>query len=71
MVVRCLSLNTPRRVAWYFDFSSCSTTRVFYVELSFFLDSAVASFLTSLFGNVCVMIPEVEYCVYVDAEHFV
>ena len=24
MVVSCLSLNTPRCVAWYLDFSSCS-----------------------------------------------
>ena len=24
MVVSCLSLNTPRYVAWYLDFNSCS-----------------------------------------------
>ena len=29
MVVSCRSLNTPRCVAWYFDFSSCSIAKDF------------------------------------------
>jgi hypothetical protein len=28
MVVSCLSFNTPRCVAWYLDFSSCSIAKV-------------------------------------------
>ena len=47
MVVSWISLKTPRWVAWYYDFRSCSTTRILYVGLSFFLESAVASFLAS------------------------
>ena len=48
LVVSCLSLNTPRCVAWYLDFSSCSMANVLNGGLSFLFASAFASFLTSL-----------------------
>ena len=48
MVLSCLSLNTPRCVAWYFDFRSCSIAKDFKGGLSFRLARAMASFLTSL-----------------------
>ena len=48
MVVSCLSLNTPRCVAWYFDFRSCSIAKDFRGGLSFRFARAMASFLTSL-----------------------
>ncbi len=48
IVVSCRSLSTPRCVAWYFDLSSCLTTRVLYVGLSFRLVRALASLRTSL-----------------------
>ena len=48
MVVSWRSFRTPRWVACYFYFRSCSTTRVLYAGLGFFLESAVASFLTTL-----------------------
>ena len=37
MVVSCLSLNTPRCVAWYLDFSSCSIANDLSVGLVFVL----------------------------------
>jgi hypothetical protein len=49
MVVSCLSLNTPRCVAWYLDFSSCFTAS--YLRgggLSLRFARAFASFLASL-----------------------
>ena len=52
MVISCLSLNTPRCVAWYFDFSICSIASVLREELSLRFARAFASFLTSLFGDV-------------------
>ena len=48
MVVSCLSLNTPRCVAWYFDFNSCSMASDFKGGLSLRCARALASFLTSL-----------------------
>ena len=48
MVVSCLSLNTPRCVAWYLDFSSCSIAKDLSGGLSFLLARDFASFLTSL-----------------------
>ena len=48
MVESCLSLNTPRRVAWYFDFSYCSITSVLRGGLSLYFERAFARFLTSL-----------------------
>ena len=42
------SLNTPRWVAWYLDFRSCSTTKVLYGGLSFQFVRALASLRTSL-----------------------
>ena len=48
MVLSCLSLNTPRCVAWYLDFRSCSIANVLSGGLSFRFASALASFLTSL-----------------------
>ena len=37
MVVSCLSLNTPRCVAWYLDFRSCSVAKVWVGGLVFVL----------------------------------
>ena len=48
MVVSCLSLNTPRYAAWYFDFSNCYIASVLREGLSFRFARAFASFLTSL-----------------------
>ena len=48
MVVSCLSLNTPRCVAWYLDFSSCSIANDLSGGLIFYFARALASFLTSL-----------------------
>ena len=48
MVVSCLLLNTPRCVAWYLDFSSCSIAIYLSGGLSFIFARALASFLTSL-----------------------
>ena len=48
MVVRCLSLNTPKYVAWYLDFSSCSIANDLSEGLSFRFARVLASFLTSL-----------------------
>ena len=48
IVVSCRSLSTPRCVAWYLDFNSCSTTRVLYGGLSFIFVRALASLRTSL-----------------------
>ena len=48
MVVSFFSLNTPRRVAWYLDFSSCSIAIDLSGGLSFCFARALASFLTSL-----------------------
>jgi hypothetical protein len=47
MVDSWQSLKTPRWVAWYFDFRSCSTTIIVCVGLSFLLENAVGSFRTS------------------------
>ena len=43
MVVSCLSLNTPRCVAWYLDFSSCSIAKVLSEGLSFLFARNLAS----------------------------
>jgi len=48
MVVSCLSLNTPRCVACYLDFNSCSIANDFRGGLSSRFARALASFLTSL-----------------------
>ncbi len=48
MVVSCLSLNTPRCVAWYLDYSSYSIASDFRGGLSLRFARALASFLTSL-----------------------
>ena len=48
MVVSCRSLNTPRCVAWYLYFSSCSIANDFRGGLSSRVARALASFLTSL-----------------------
>ena len=37
IMVSCRAMKTPRCVAWYLDLRSCSTTRVLYVGLRFFL----------------------------------
>jgi hypothetical protein len=46
MVVRCLSLNTPRCVAWYLYFSNCSIASDLKGGLSLRFAKALASFLT-------------------------
>ena len=48
MVVRCLSLNNPRCVAWYLDFSNCSIAIDLRVGLSLRFARALASISTSL-----------------------
>ena len=48
MVVSCLSLNTPRCVAWYLDFSSCSIASHMRGGLSLHFARALPSFLISL-----------------------
>ena len=48
MVVRCLSLNTPRCVAWYLDFSSCSKANDLRGGISLRFARALASFEPSL-----------------------
>ncbi len=48
MVVSCLSLNSPRYMAWYLHFNSCSMAKDFRGGLSFRFARALASFLTSL-----------------------
>ena len=48
MVVSCFSLNTPRCVAWYLDFSSCSMANDLRGGLSFRLARALASFFDVL-----------------------
>ena len=48
MDVRCRALSTRRYVAWYWDFRSCSTTKVLCGELSFLFVRAVANLWTSL-----------------------
>ena len=48
MVVSCLLLNTPRCVARYLDFSSCSAEYVLRDELSLRFAMAFAIFLTCL-----------------------
>ena len=48
MVVSCLSLNTPRCVAWNLDFSSCSLAKDLSGGLSFLFARALDSFFTSL-----------------------
>ena len=50
---RYCSLKTPRWVARYFDFRSCSTTKVLYVGLSFLLENEAVGFLTSLVMYAC------------------
>ena len=44
MVVSCISLNTPRCVAWYLDFSSCSVAIDLRGGLSLRFARALASF---------------------------
>jgi len=46
--VGCLSLNTPRCVTWYFDFSDCSMACDLRKGLRLRFARAFASFLTSL-----------------------
>ena len=48
MVVSCRSSNTPKCVAWYLDFRSCSTAGVLRDGLSLRLARVFAPFLTSL-----------------------
>ncbi len=48
MVISCLSLNTPRCVAWYLDFNNCSVAFYSRGGLSLRLARALASFFTSL-----------------------
>jgi len=48
MIVSCLSLSTPRCVAWYLDFSSCSIAIDLSEGLSFCFARALASLFTSL-----------------------
>ncbi len=48
MVVSFLSLNTPRCVAWYLDFSSCYMANDLSGGLSFRFARVLASLLTSL-----------------------
>ena len=48
MVVSCLSLNTPKYVTWYLDFSSCSIAIDLSVGLRFRFARALASIFTSL-----------------------
>ena len=48
MVVSCLSLNTPRCVAWYLDFNSYSIAIDYREGLNFRFARALASCLTSL-----------------------
>jgi len=48
MVVNCLSLSTPRCVAWYFDSSDCSIASDLREGLSWRFARAFANFLTSL-----------------------
>jgi hypothetical protein len=43
IVVCCLSLNTPRYVAWYLDFSSCSTASGLRDGLRSYLARVLAS----------------------------
>ncbi len=50
MVVRYLSLNTPRCVAWYLDFSSCSIATDLSEGLSFRFARALARFFY-VFGD--------------------
>jgi len=47
MVVICLSLNTPRCVAWYLDFSNSFVAIDFRGRLSLRFARALANFLTS------------------------
>ncbi len=47
MVVSCLSLNTPRYVAWCLDFSCCSIAKDLSDGLSFLFARVLASFMTS------------------------
>ena len=44
MVMSCLSLNTPRYVAWYLDFRSCSIAKDLSDGLRFRFARALASF---------------------------
>jgi len=48
MVVSCLSLNTPRCVAWCLYFSNCSIAIDFSGGLILRVARALANFLTSL-----------------------
>ncbi len=47
MVVSCLSMNTPRCVAWYLNFNSCSIASELREGFSLRFAKALASFLTS------------------------
>ena len=44
MVISCLSLQTPRCVAWYLDFSGCSIANYLRGGLSLHFARALASF---------------------------
>jgi len=50
MVVSCLSLNTPRYVAWYLVFSSCSIASDLRGGMSFRFARALANFFY-VFGD--------------------
>ena len=50
MAVSCFSLNTPRCVAWYLDFSSCSIAIDLSEGMSFRFARALASFFYA-FGD--------------------
>ena len=58
IVVSCLLLNTPRCLALYMDFSSCSTARLLRGGLSLRFASAFASFFY-VFSDVEEMFSEV------------
>ena len=44
VLVRCLSFNTPRCVAWYFDFGNCSIASVLREGLILLFARAFVSF---------------------------
>jgi hypothetical protein len=48
IVVSCRLLSTPRWVAWYLDFRSCSTTKVLYGGPSLRFVRALDNLWTSL-----------------------
>ena len=70
MAVICLSLNTPRCVAWYLDFRGCSTTRGLRDGLILRLARAFASFFY-IFSDVGEVFSEVHHGVDMDPQHLV